>query len=129
MNKNAFGFAAALLLVACGGPSSESSVETNVVVTDVVDGDKISGRYDPTGFTQANARKMAGFSCVDAQLATYGEAAVDGQNVFEATCTSGIVHGKGSGVNFTRTGVNSAKYSSIFSLNGELVFDSGEFPL
>lgn len=130
--KNVFLVIPFLALVsACStGPSANSPVGSNRVVTDVVsDGNTILGRYDPTTFTTENARRMAAFSCERGILASYGESVVDGQVVFQATCRDGTVHGAGSGANFQRTGPNSATYSSIFNLNGQITIAEGDFPL
>lgn len=118
------------ILPACLAPSASQSVDANRVVTDVLDdGETIKGRYDPAGFTQAEARKMAAFSCEKAALASYSEAPTDGQVVFQATCRNGTVHGAGSGANFTRTGPNSAKFAVVFSDNGRIAMAEGDFPL
>ncbi|WP_152912388.1 hypothetical protein [Candidatus Rhodobacter oscarellae] len=131
MKNTYLGFPLLVVLTACAaGPSANSPVASNRVVTDVLsDGATILGRYDPASFTTANARKMASFSCERAILASFGESDVDGQRVFQATCRDGTVHGAGSGVNFERTGPNSVTYSSVFSLNGKITFAEGDFPL
>lgn len=131
MNKFSLSLPLIVILSACStGPSSTSPVDSNRVVTDVLsDGNTISGRYDPAGITTANAKKMASFSCESAALASYGETVTDGQVVFQATCRDGTVHGAGSGVNFQKTSPNSATYSSVFKLNGNIAFAEGDFPL
>ena len=116
----------ALVLTGCVSASFEGSVEPNRVVTDVLsDGATIAGRYDPSGFTAAHARNMAGASCNGGDVATYTEEMRDGQVVFFATCTNGTVHGAGSGINFTRTTPGSVTYSSIYSSNGQIVTTEG----
>lgn len=130
MKKIATGFLLSFALAGCLAPSFTKPVDTNLLVSDVMDdGQTIKGRFDPAGFSNTEARRMAGFSCKNAALATFGVTDVDGQKVFQATCRDGTVHGAGAGVNFTRTGAKTAKYSSVFNLNGQLTIAEGEYPL
>ncbi|MEP4195569.1 MAG: hypothetical protein ABJL99_08035 [Aliishimia sp.] len=130
MWKIAIGAVFLTSLLACVAPSFTQPVDKDFAVSDVIDdGITIKGRYDPAGFTSANGRRMASFSCKEAALATYGETEVDGQIVFQATCRDGTVHGAGSGVNFIRVGPRMATYSSVFTLNGQITFADGDFPL
>ncbi len=77
------------LITACSiGPSANRPVAPDQIVADVVSGSNtIIGRYDPVGFTTEEARTIASFSCDKETLASYSESVVDGQIVFEATCS------------------------------------------
>ena len=129
MKNGLFLVPALAFLAACQtGPSADRPVSSNTVVTDVsADMSSIVGRYDPASFTPKNARKMAAFSCENQVLASFGETTVDGQTVFTATCRDGMKYGKGSGVNFYKTGPNQAQYSAIHSLSGQITIEEGDF--
>ncbi|MEM9852157.1 MAG: hypothetical protein AAF761_09175 [Pseudomonadota bacterium] len=61
MHKIILAAAAAAIPTGCVGPSAESAVIPNRAVTDLLDdGVTVLGRYDPAGFSAADAGKMAG---------------------------------------------------------------------
>ena len=110
--------------------SASRPVSIDVVVTGIVsDGNTILGRYDPNGFTSSDAKKMAAFSCKEPSLASYGEVDQDGQKVFQATCRDGTKYVKGSGVNFKRTGSDTTEFFAVYRVNGQILGESGDFPL
>ena len=130
MKKLCAALAAVLIASGCFSPSFTKPVERDVVVTDILDdGATIKGRYDPRGFTSANARKMAAVGCKNLRLASYTEADVYGQKVFEATCRDSIAFPAGTGVNFWRIEPSLVRYSAIFSLEGQLTAAKGTLPL
>jgi hypothetical protein len=115
-------------LAGCLTPSAPA--DPNFAKTDVQsDGVTVVGRYDPTGFNSADARKMASFSCLAGDLASFTETNAGGLTEFQAVCAQGTFHGSGSAVTFTRTGPNSATYTSIYTVNGAVTETEGPFLL
>lgn len=128
MHRLIFAAAACASLAACLAapvPSDPNFVETDVQS----DGVTVVGSYDPSGFSSDEVRKMAGFSCLAGDVASFTEAAAGTMMNFTAVCAQGTFHGAGSGVNFNRTGPKSATYSSIYSENGQIVQAQGPFLL
>lgn len=128
MYRPIFAIMACAGLAGCLGGAAPQ--DPNFVETDVQsDGVTVIGSYDPDSFSSSDARKMAAFSCLGGDVASFTESDSGGKKVFEAVCASGTVHGAGSGVNFTRTGPKSATYSSVYSVNGTVTVSEGPFAL
>lgn len=114
---------AALTLAACGGPPPVDSIFTDVRG----DGTTISGQYNAAGFSSAEARSIISNVCTDGVLATYGEQPTETITLVQFTCANGHPYGANAGVNFKRTGPNTAAFSAIFSDgNGNLMAAQGD---
>lgn len=126
MYRPIFAVVACASLAGClGGATFE---DPNFVKTDVQsDGMTVVGSYDPESFSSSEARKMAAFSCLGGDVASFSEADAGGNMEFTAVCAQGTFHGAGSGVNFTRTGPNAATYSSVYSENDVITYAEGTF--
>jgi hypothetical protein len=124
MKFQSFAIVAALAVSGCMG---SGEVAMDRVVTDVQrDGVTITGRYDPRGFSSAEVQRLVGNLCRQPGINGYSESPIDGQIAFQFTCVHGNDYGASAGVNFTRTGNNSARYSALFSVDGNIVTASGD---
>ena len=64
--------------------------------------------------------------CNDGVLATYGEQASEGEVAIQFSCANGHPYSRNAGVNFKRTGANTAAFSAIWSDgNGNLLSSQG----
>lgn len=111
------------LVAACGagGP-----VAVDRVITDVQrDGTTITGTYNPAGFTPSEVRSLVANVCNSGGLSGYSEQPAETQVNFAFSCANGNSYGASAGINFTRTGANTATFSAVFSQNGNLTSASG----
>ena len=112
---------ATLALTACG-PRPTDSIYSDVQR----DGTTITGSYSTAGFSSAEARSVVSNVCNGGVLASYGEQAVEGEVAIQFSCANGHPHGSNAGINFKRTGANTAALSAIWSDdNGNLVSSQG----
>jgi len=114
--------AGALVLAGCGGP-----VPIDGIFTDVQsDGTTITGRYNAAGFSSTEVRSIVANVCNGAQLSGYGEQPADGEVLVQFTCANGHPYGPNAGINFKRTGPNTAAFSAISSDgNGNILSSQG----
>ncbi|NHF73113.1 hypothetical protein [Paracoccus xiamenensis] len=82
---------AGLALGACGASSSNP----NFFTVDF-DGGKMTGRYNPAGFSADEVRGLLDDNCTGGKLASYGEQPADTMIAFTATCQGGQRVGKGN---------------------------------
>lgn len=113
-------------LAACLGPGG--GVPQNAIFTDVAaDGETITGRYDPTGFTSAEVQRIVANVCTRRRMTGYVETRTDAGLMFQFTCRSGNPYGANAGINFARTTTTTAAFSAVYSnAGGDLVSASGE---
>ena len=69
-------------LAGCGGSSSSNP---NFFTVDY-DGGKMTGRYNPAGFTAEEVQKLLASDCVGGKLASFGTQPVGTMMAFTATC-------------------------------------------
>ncbi|MGJ8612229.1 MAG: hypothetical protein ACSHWY_14100 [Octadecabacter sp.] len=126
MKTSILALGAALLLSGC---LSSGPVPANSVFTDVQrDGSTITGLYNQAGFSSSEVQRLVSNVCTRPGISGYGEAAADsqGQVAFQFTCVNGNSYGASAGINFTRTGSNSATLSAVYSQDGNLSSASGD---
>ncbi|MBT8155697.1 hypothetical protein KMP13_17870 [Epibacterium ulvae] len=121
MRLISFAFLSVLLATSACGPSYTKAVDTDKVVVDIRGGESIKGRYDPAGFSTKDAHKMAASICKHDTLASYSEAAVDGQIIFDVRCKNGNKYGENAGVLFKRAGSEAVLVVATFSVNDTLL--------
>lgn len=68
-------------LAGCGSPSSNP----NFFTVDY-DGGKMTGRFNPAGFTADEVKKLLASDCTSGKLASFGTQPVDTLMAFTATC-------------------------------------------
>ena len=68
-------------LAGCGSPSNNP----NFFTVDYDDG-KMTGRFNPAGFTADEVKKLLASDCVSGKLASFGTQPVDTMMAFTATC-------------------------------------------
>ena len=111
---------AALSACATSGP-----VAVDRVLTDVArDGTTITGTYNPAGFTSSEVRGLVSNVCNSGGLSGYSEQPAETQVNFAFTCANGNPYGASAGINFTRTGANTAHWYSAMTSQCSLILPS-----
>ena len=79
-------------LAACGGlwqRRVDGEIQARIFHAKIGDG-KLTGSYNPAGFTADEVRKLLATNCNSGKLGFYGEQAQDGLISFNATCQGGM---------------------------------------
>jgi len=114
--------ASGLALAGCGG--SPASSNPNFFSARITDG-KLTGQYNPQGFTAAEVREQLKALCNDGELATYGEGPADGLVAFSATCRGGIAAAGGT-IEIERAGEQVVVEQMTYDANGDMTISSNQ---
>ena len=82
---------------------------------------KLTGSYNPAGFTADEVRKLLATSCNNGKLGSYGEQAQDGLMSFNATCQGGTTASSGA-IEFQKAATGVVVEGTVADESGNLSY-------
>ena len=114
---------AAATLGACASSTDLARSNPNYFSADISAG-RLTGQYNPSGFSTAEVRDLLAANCTGGQLSGYGETPVDGLVAFTATCKGGT-SAHGGSMEFERNGDQVISEGTVYDQNGNLLTPKG----
>lgn len=110
--------ATSVILGACASSADLARSNPDYFSVDISAG-RLSGQYNPAGFSTAEVRDLLASNCTGRQLSGYSESPADGLTAFTATCKGGT-SAYGGSVEFERSGGQVISEGTFYDQNGNL---------
>lgn len=105
-------------LGACGSSADLAQSNPNHFTVKIAEG-RLSGQYNPAGFSTAEVRRLLASNCTGKQLSGYSETPGDGLVTFAATCKGGT-SAHGGNMEFERSGGQVISEGTVYDQSGNL---------